>query len=109
MPLAARISILHRLTGLLMIGLIPLALYLLELSLSGEVPYRAVVDAFDSMPGQAALLFLLWALFHHLCAGIRHLLIDIDIGVGRETMQRGARWVIVASLLLTLLVWVALP
>ncbi len=109
MPLAARVSILHRLTGLLMIMLIPLALYFLETSLSSQQGYEDVLSWFDSVPGSAALFLFLWSFFHHLCAGVRHLLIDVDIGVARTSMQRGARWVMVAGFLLTVSVWLLLP
>ena len=109
MPLAARVSILHRLTGLLLIVSVPVLLGLLERSLSGETGFESVGTVFDSFPGGLLLFVFLWAFFHHLCAGIRYLLIDIDIGVDRQAMVPGARAVLVAGLVLALVVWVALP
>lgn len=109
LPLAGRVSILHRLTGLLLIGVIPLALYLLSCSLSGPAGYDHVRGLLDSWLAQALLLMLLWAFFHHFWAGIRYLLIDIDRGVSREAMRPGARLVLIAGPVTALLVWVLLP
>ena len=109
MPLAARVSILHRLTGLLMIASVPALLALLDRSLSSQAGFESVRAGLDSFLGGLLLFVFLWAFFHHLCAGIRYLLIDIDIGVDRQAMVPGARAVLVAGLALALVVWVALP
>jgi succinate dehydrogenase / fumarate reductase cytochrome b subunit len=50
------------------------------------------------------MLVLLWAYFHHLCAGVRHLLLDIDIGVDLPTARMSAFGVFIVSLVLTALI-----
>ena len=54
-------------------------------------------------------IVLIWAIMHHMCAGIRFVLLDMHKGIERTDAQRSARWVIVVSLLLTIalgaLIW----
>jgi len=54
-------------------------------------------------------IVLIWAIMHHMCAGIRFVLLDMHKGIDRIPAQRSARWVIVVSLLLTIalgaLIW----
>lgn len=105
MPLSAIVSILHRISGALMflIGL-PFLLYLLQQSLLSEISfehYRSIVSHWFS---KLVLLALAWAYLHHLCAGVRHLFLDLDIGVDKSTSRTSAAIVLAISLTLTLLV-----
>ncbi len=99
MPAAALLSIAHRISGLLLACAIPGVLYLLQLSLSGPGGYRHAGEILVGRSGRIACVLLLWALAHHFFAGIRYLLIDLDIGVQRRTASLGARVVITAGLL----------
>ena len=105
MPLSAIVSILQRISGALMflIGL-PFLLYLLQQSLLSEISfehYRSIVSHWFA---KLVLLALAWAYLHHLCAGIRYLFLDLDIGVDKPTSRTSAAVVLAASLTLTLLV-----
>ncbi|MGB7183906.1 MAG: succinate dehydrogenase, cytochrome b556 subunit [Burkholderiaceae bacterium] len=102
LPLAGIASILHRISGVLLflIG-IPLILYMLQLSLTSEVSYAAFESMVDSIFVKLILLLLLWAFFHHLCAGIRYLLLDLHVGIQKETSALTAKIVLGASLALT--------
>ena len=97
LPVAGVMSIIHRVTGVLMILATPILIYLLDLSLQGDAGFVAAVDLLRSMPGQILLLGLLWAVLHHLFAGIRYLLIDIDIGVDKPRYRQTAWAVLVAA------------
>jgi len=93
LPVAGIMSIIHRATGVVMVLSIPLLVYLLDLSLSGP---QGFADA-------QALFGFLWGLMHHLLAGIRYLLIDIDIGVEKPLFRQTAWAVIVAAPVLALI------
>ena len=103
LPLSGWISILHRITGALLFLLLPLPLYLLQLSLQSEAGYRQVSDWLMQWPLRLMLLLLLWWFAHHLFAGLRFLLIDLDRGVALAQAQRTARVVVAADLLTLLL------
>lgn len=102
LPLAGILSILHRISGalLFLIG-IPLILYMLQLSLTSEVSYAAFERFAGNWFIKLVLLALLWAFFHHLCAGIRYLLLDLHIGVQKEASVLSAKIAFAASLALT--------
>ena len=110
LPITALISIAHRVAGLVLFLSIPFAIYLLDLSLGSQLGYNHV----QGLLGHAAIkiveILILWALAHHVFAGVRVLLIDFGIGVDRDEARRTA-WVIAigssASLLLIagILLW----
>lgn len=104
MPIPAIVSILHRLTGLLLILIIPFLLCLLDISLSGPEGYTRAMNL--SPVALLIGLFVVWGLFHHLFSGIRFLLIDLDIGVGREASRSSALAVLAAGALATLVLLV---
>jgi succinate dehydrogenase / fumarate reductase cytochrome b subunit len=45
----------------------------------------------------------MWSIAHHLLAGIRYLLIDVDMGVEKEIARQSALGVVVAGPILGLL------
>lgn len=92
-PVPAVLSILHRGSGLLLVLAIPWLAWLLERSVSSPAGFRAVAGHLASAPARVALVLITWALAHHLFAGIRYLLIDLDIGVERGR-ARASAWVV---------------
>lgn len=108
LPVGGVTSIGHRISGVLMFLLIPLAVWLFALSLESAEGFRQVNDYLDSPPLLALSLLLVWSISHHLLAGIRHLFFDIDIGMEKET-ARASAWVVnIGALLITLLYLVRL-
>ncbi len=105
MPLAAIVSILHRISGALMflVG-IPVLLYLFQNSLRSEISFEHYLSTVSSVPVKLVLLVLFWALIHHLVAGIRFLLLDLHVGVQKAQSAVGAKAVLITSVVLTLLV-----
>ena len=103
MPLPAWVSILHRVSGALLV--FPFAawlLYLLDASLASEQAFARIKDYYLQLPVvKAAALLFIWALCHHFCAGIRFLLLDVHIGVELPAARYTSAVVIVAGLLLT--------
>ncbi|TCK18401.1 succinate dehydrogenase subunit C [Thiogranum longum] len=92
-------SIGHRISGVLMFLSIPLFAWLFGLSLENEQGFVRAVGYLHSTFFRLLLLFMVWSLSHHLLAGIRHLLLDADIGVDKPTARLTARIVNFAALL----------
>ena len=105
LPLPGFISILHRVSGVLMVLSIPFCIYLLELSLRNDAGYAAAQAMLDGVPAKLVIMLLTWSLMHHLLAGIRYLLIDLDIGVERAAARKLSWAVLGISIGLTLILW----
>jgi succinate dehydrogenase / fumarate reductase cytochrome b subunit len=93
MPLGALTSITHRVTGIFLALSVPFSIYLLDLSLQGPQSYEQVISLFDKLAFRGAAIVFVWVLAHHVLAGIRHLLSDVDIGSQLPAARRGA-WVV---------------
>lgn len=106
-PIGAVVSILHRITGALLALLLPFALWALQASLDGPAGFAGVKDTLSAGVGRAVLLLALWVLIQHLYSGVRHLLIDIDVGVELASARRNA-WITLVASVLTVLVLAAL-
>lgn len=107
LPVPGIISIMHRVSGAVLFLLIPLLLWLFQASLESVesfTVFRAVV-AHPLM--KLLLLGLLWGYLHHLLAGLRHLFLDLHIGLEIETARLTSFIVLFAGILLTLAVGVA--
>ncbi|MRW89182.1 succinate dehydrogenase, cytochrome b556 subunit [Duganella sp. FT80W] len=101
---AAIVSILHRISGVLMFVLLPFVLYLLQNSLRSEISF-AYYEGFVTYPlVKLIILALVWGFFHHFCAGIRHLVMDLHIGLDKHSARKSSVTVLVISLVLTALV-----
>lgn len=99
LPVTALVSIAHRLSGILLFLALAPAIWLLERSLADAEGFAAVRHALDGWPMHLAGALLLWALIHHLLAGLRLLLIDAELGVERRAARRSAWWVGIVGLL----------
>src|SRR3569833_4269281 len=91
MPVNAVVSILHRISGLLLFVALPFVIYLLSLSVRDELGYAEVQALFGSAAVNLLGLLMGWALAHHVLACLRFLLIDLKGGVERETIKSNAR------------------
>ncbi|HSX94507.1 MAG TPA: succinate dehydrogenase, cytochrome b556 subunit [Hydrogenophaga sp.] len=85
LPAAGWVSILHRVSGLLMFLLLPLIVWLFDTSVSSEISYERFASAFAGGIGfvpawflKLVVLALIWAYLHHLIAGVRHLWMDVS-------------------------------
>ncbi len=107
-PLAAIVSILHRITGGGLFLLLPFLLYLLSCSLGSPESFRTFEAIVGHPLAKLLLLGMLWAYLHHFCMGIRFLLLDSHIGVELEAARLSAKLVVIVSVLLTIIIGVAL-
>lgn len=97
LPVGGVVSILHRVTGVLLVLALPLSLLLLERSLAGADDYQRIANFAASLAGRLLLLVGVAVVIHHLFAGVRHLLLDLDIGIARAGSRLGAWWVLLAD------------
>ena len=108
-PVPAIISIMHRASGaLLFLAGIPLVLWFMERTLASPEGFAAAVAPFTTPFGKLVLLVLAWAYIHHFVAGVRHLMLDLHLGIDLPSARRSAAVVLVLSVLLTLIVAVRL-
>ncbi|TCO80421.1 succinate dehydrogenase subunit C [Plasticicumulans lactativorans] len=104
--LTSVMSITHRLTGVaLSIGTV-LLVYWLAAAASGPEAYEHAQHVLGSMLGQLFLFCWTWALFYHLCNGLRHLYWDSGRGFDMESVYKTGKWVQIASVVLTVVVWI---
>ena len=94
LPAMGLASILHRVSGILMVLAIPLGAHLLHQSLASPEGFAAAAATLSTWPMRLLLVGLTWALLHHLFAGIRYLALDFNIGLEREAARRSAQVVI---------------
>jgi succinate dehydrogenase / fumarate reductase, cytochrome b subunit len=109
LPPAGWVSILHRVSGGLMFVLLPLLVWLLDVSLGSEISYERFSNAFVAGIGfvPAFLLklivwALIWAFLHHLIAGVRHLWMDVTHSVDKQQGRVSALVTLASSGVLTL-------
>ena len=98
LPVAGMVSLAHRASGILMFLAMPFIVYLLDLSVQSNEGFQQAMAMLQHPVIIAVQLIFVWALAHHLFAGIRFLLIDADIGVDKESANRNSWWVIILSL-----------
>ncbi len=101
LPPAGIVSILHRISGVLLFLSLPLTLYWFGQSLYSEASF-AMLKAWTSCTVvKLVILGLAWAFLYHFCAGIRHVCMDLHIGVNRQAGNRSAIGVLSLSILLS--------
>lgn len=105
LPINAVVSILHRISGVLLILSIPIGLWLLDTSLTSEEGFAMVAEVLRHPLGMLLLLFWIWLLMHHLLVGIRYLLLEVGIGETREGARQSAWIALVAGIASAILVW----
>ena len=98
-PVGAVTSIAHRCSGVILFVALPLTVYLLDLSLRDAAGFEQASMILQQVWARFALALVVWSLFHHLFAGIRFLLIDLEVGVSRQRARLSARLVNAAALL----------
>jgi succinate dehydrogenase / fumarate reductase cytochrome b subunit len=103
LPIPGVISIMHRVSGAVLFFAVPLLLYWLQQSLASPETFAALQAMFASVFVKIIIIALLWGYLHHLCAGVRHLLLDLDIGTDLAGARAGAVLVLVVSIAATII------
>lgn len=100
-------SILHRLTGVaLSVGMLFLSAWFVSAAM-GPDAYTTFQRAAAHPLGQVVLFGFTFAVIYHLLNGIRHMYWDAGIGFGVRTVRATSYLVLLISIALTVLVWVA--
>ncbi|QNP49420.1 succinate dehydrogenase, cytochrome b556 subunit [Diaphorobacter aerolatus] len=105
LPAAGILSILHRVSGMILFLLLPFIMWMFDTSLSSEISYGSFTSVFQGTWGWFAKLVclaLIWGYLHHFCAGVRHLAMDMNHHiVNKEFGKTSALVCFAVSLLLT--------
>lgn len=109
LPPAAVVSILHRLSGIVMFVLMPFIIWMFDTSLTSEITYDQFASVFVGgvgfLPGwffKLVVLGLIWSYLHHFIAGLRHLWMDATHAVSKEFGRTSALATLGLSIALTL-------
>ena len=103
--LTSVLSITHRATGIaLLVGTLLLVYWLLAAA-SGAEAYGSAQQLLGSWLGRLVLLGFSFALFFHLCNGIRHLFWDAGLGFELKTAYASGNAVVIVSIAMTVLAW----
>jgi succinate dehydrogenase / fumarate reductase cytochrome b subunit len=103
--LTSVLSITHRATGIaLLVGTLVLVYWLLAAA-SGAEAYGSAQQLLGSWLGRLVLLGFSFALFFHLCNGIRHLFWDAGLGFELKTAYASGNAVVIVSIGMTVLAW----
>lgn len=109
LPAPGWVSILHRISGVLMFVLLPFIIWMFDTSVSSELSFARFRAAFNSgigfVPGwfiKLVALGVIWAYLHHFIAGLRHLWMDVShAAVSKEFGGKSAKVTLVSSIVLT--------
>lgn len=107
-PVMAIVSGMHRISGAVLFLFLPLLLWLWQESLASQQSFAAFKSVLAHPLMKLVLLGLLWGYLHHLCAGIRHLALDLHLGTELAAARATSFAVLAVSIALTLIVGVAL-
>jgi len=109
LPAAGWASILHRVSGLILVVLMPFVIWMFDTSLTSEVSFDQFRNAFVGGIGfvpafivKLAALALIWGFLQHLCAGVRHLYMDFTHSVEKDFGRVSAQVAIGVAIVLTL-------
>lgn len=102
-PLPAIVSILHRISGVILFLLIPLLIWILDNSLFSENSFDTVQAYANMWSVKLLIWFSMSALIYHLFAGIRHLLMDTGCGETLPAARKSAKVTIVLTVIVMIL------
>jgi succinate dehydrogenase / fumarate reductase cytochrome b subunit len=102
-PPMAIVSILHRVSGIVLFLLFPLLLYFAHLSVQSEASFLHLMSVFNHPAGKFFAWVFLSALIFHLLAGIRHIFMDLGVGETLSAGRQSALVVIVSSFIFSIL------
>jgi succinate dehydrogenase / fumarate reductase cytochrome b subunit len=101
------LSILHRITGVLLSLGFFLFIYWLAAVAGGPDRYARALELLGSLPAQLVMFGAAFAFCYHLLNGIRHLFFDAGLGFELATARRSAYATAAGAVVLALIVWLA--
>jgi len=106
LPITAYASILHRISGVVLLLGVAVLLWMLDLSLSSAAGFEELKSTLQSPLCKAIIWFVLVGLGYHMIAGVRHLMMDVGVGETLEGGALGAKLVIALSIIFAVVVGV---
>lgn len=107
-PMASLVSGMHRISGLIMVLLMPLIIWMFDTSISSEISFARFVSAFSAglgfVPGwmvKIVVLGLIWSYLHHFFAGLRNVWMETTHSSSKEAGAKSATLTMALSLGLT--------
>jgi succinate dehydrogenase / fumarate reductase cytochrome b subunit len=105
LPAPGLASIFHRISGaLLFFPVVPALLYLLQSTLGSEAGWLHWKGVFSQPAVKVILLGFVWLYAHQFFAGLRYLLLDVHVGIGKDSARASAKLVFALGAVATLLV-----
>jgi len=104
-PIPAIVSIMHRMSGVIIFLLMPFITIGFSISLMSSNGFANVISIFDLWPVKILSALLVWGIFHHFIAGCRHLLLDMQIGNDLIIARLTSKTVLILSFIFTALVF----
>ena len=107
LPITSYVSILHRVSGVILFFALAIFLWMLEGSLASEQSFNEL----GAMLANPICQFIIWgslaALAYHAIAGIRHLIMDFGVGEDSFYAGRNSAWaaVVLSVVAIALLTW----
>lgn len=106
LPVNAKVSIFHRVSGIGLFLCIPFLLYLFQSTLGSPEAFSVLKATVGNPLVKLILLGLLWAFLHHIVAGVRYLLLDVHKGIDKQSSRNNSKAVFAISLALFVLIGV---
>jgi len=89
-PIPAIVSILHRISGVILFLATPLVIWALSCSLDSQDSFQNLQDNLSTPLFKILAFGILSPFLYHFIAGIRHLLMDVNIGVSLKSGRASA-------------------
>ena len=107
LPITSYVSILHRVSGVILFFAVAIFLWMLESSLASESSFNQLAETLNNPVCQFVIWGSLAALAYHAVAGIRHLI--MDMGYGEDSFESGRNSaraaVVLALVVIALITW----
>ena len=108
LPAAGVMSILHRISGAGLFLLLPFLIYLLDMSLKSPTHFSKISELISHPIAFVAISGIIWAVIHHFLAGIRHLMLDLHIGLSNESTTKWGFGITGVAITLSVISWLGL-
>jgi succinate dehydrogenase / fumarate reductase, cytochrome b subunit len=107
LPITSYVSILHRVSGVILFFSVAIFLWMLESSLTSEEGFNQLAETLNNPICQFIIWGSLAALAYHAVAGIRHLIMDMGFGEDSFESGRNSAWVavVIAIVVIGLITW----
>ena len=103
-PIPAIASILHRISGALLFFIgVPFLLWGVQATLVSPESYQSFRVFMAHPLVKLVTLVLVWSYLHHLFAGLRHLLMDVQVGLDLRPARQSAAAATVGAIVVTLI------